>query len=830
MAKTRKWQWNAAYCTRILTLSITMLALGYGFLAGMHTVSDPDSGWQLATGRYLLQNHSIPFTDVLSYTSAGEPFVYPPFAGVFFYPIFLLGGWAALSWLCALVSMLIVWLTIRRGGIVAASLAIFAAPLISYRCAPRGDLFTTVFFAWLFIGMWRHLRGGKFPLWTLPLTMFLWANLHTGFVVGFAVMGAYLLAEATEMLWRERRAAAWQRMRQSLGWMAAAALATLVNPWGIRIYGSPTLNSHGLSGAVEAGGHAIGEFAHLPTGWLSILQAADPRNPDGSFWWLALAALLCLPLAIWLRRLAAVPVLCASFWFAFSHLRYEALFAIVVLGVCSELCLEYVENRHKRAVAASAVPEIEDEALRGEEAVLEAPSAGAAADEIPMEAPETAASSDGAENTVAENTVNVEKKWRTRGKSWCGVLRRASVCLLLFSMIVLGVLRSIELVDGRTYAVYSQPHSFGAGEGWWFPEQAAAFVEREQLPGNLYQDYNMGGFLAFRLGPKYKDFIDGRNVDGRVTQLAMQLAPASPDSDLWLQTADRYNINVVLFSLARFGGLSNVNLGPWCGSQHWRPVYLDAFSIVFLRNTPANQPWLAKFGQRCVDHKFPPPQEGSNAELFNFYANAAAVEYVMGRDAVAINDLKEAEERMPVDANVNLTRAQIYMSNGMRAEAEQQYREANAKHASEVSWGGLAQILLAEGDNRGALAAVHNATQLSYYPAPLHLFAAQIEMRLQQPDAALEDLAKAESAPSPAARDAEFNASVDSLRATACQEKKQYAQAAEWQGRALQLTPKVAGRWHHLAIIYTQLGNNTLAQQAEAQARQLEPPPQPSTR
>ncbi len=60
------------------------LALLYAFLAGLRTVSATDLGWQLATGRWVVQHHSVPSTDVLSYTAAGEPWIYPLGAGVDF--------------------------------------------------------------------------------------------------------------------------------------------------------------------------------------------------------------------------------------------------------------------------------------------------------------------------------------------------------------------------------------------------------------------------------------------------------------------------------------------------------------------------------------------------------------------------------------------------------------------------------------------------------------------------------------------------------------------------------------------------------------------------
>ena len=68
-----------------VNLALIILALLYAIFAGLHTVFDLDMGWHLATGRYVVQHHVIPRTDVLSYTSTGTEWIYPPFAGVLLY-------------------------------------------------------------------------------------------------------------------------------------------------------------------------------------------------------------------------------------------------------------------------------------------------------------------------------------------------------------------------------------------------------------------------------------------------------------------------------------------------------------------------------------------------------------------------------------------------------------------------------------------------------------------------------------------------------------------------------------------------------------------------
>src|ERR1700747_3374324 len=88
---------------RRLFLVLGAAVLIYAFLAGLRTVTDFDLGWQMATGRWIVQHHHSPSTDVFSYTAQGQPWIYPVGSGLLFYATYLLGGWALLSWLGALV-------------------------------------------------------------------------------------------------------------------------------------------------------------------------------------------------------------------------------------------------------------------------------------------------------------------------------------------------------------------------------------------------------------------------------------------------------------------------------------------------------------------------------------------------------------------------------------------------------------------------------------------------------------------------------------------------------------------------------------------------------
>ncbi|MFV1965816.1 MAG: hypothetical protein ACC628_10365 [Pirellulaceae bacterium] len=72
-------------------------------------------------------------------------------------------------------------------------------------------------------------------LWLAPVIFFLWANSHGGFVAGWCIFTAYLCVRAWEA-WQCRGRAAFGLMRRFAMMIAAAGLATLINPYGPHLH------------------------------------------------------------------------------------------------------------------------------------------------------------------------------------------------------------------------------------------------------------------------------------------------------------------------------------------------------------------------------------------------------------------------------------------------------------------------------------------------------------------------------------------------------------------------------------------------------------------
>jgi tetratricopeptide (TPR) repeat protein len=407
---------------------------------------------------------------------------------------------------------------------------------------------------------------------------------------------------------------------------------------------------------------------------------------------------------------------------------------------------------------------------------------------------------------------------------------RISAALLWATVALVAILCSVttlriaDLISNRYYVVSASTSSFGPGESWWFPERAAAFIERERLPGNIFQPYDLGGFTALRLGPAYLDYMDGRGVSAEVSTEEQSLLSQPPDSALWQQVAQRRNINVILLSLARYGGLGGFDLNAFCQSTTWRPVYLDEVSLVLIRRTAQNQPWLDRLELNCKDARFSPRPQTSPSELYQFYANSGAVLYALARDTEAEAAWQRALALEPEDPNVHLFIAQLYQQQQRPGDAEREYRAAFSRRQSAAAWYALGRLLAAEHRYAEAERAIATAATMTATPANQYKALGQVQLRLDHPARALESLLKAERAGpspndrSPAAR--EFRAQLADGRGRAWLALHDARRATAFLEESTQLVPEPQ-RWNLLADCYAAQGRSADAEQARSRARDL---------
>ncbi len=666
------------------TLSFVLLTalVAYAALAGCYKLKNFDLGWQLATGRYLAETGQIPRHDAFSYTAAGREWVYPVGGGVFFYGVYRLGGYPALTLVgllaCVTTAAFLLLANLRgRGscspplGLASLWLIALAVPAVAERTGARADLFSTLLFAATLSLLWRFHLGLSDRLYLLPFLFVGWANLHQGFIFGLFLLVPFLIAE---LLAR----APWRRLRRLLIWTAASAAAVLINPWGWRLYASLWRVRQDM----EFQRGFIGEASGVPLGWWRWRELLHLRDPDSGFWILAALAAAGLLVSLLRRRLLPALVLALALSLGLRYARAEAFLTIT---------------------AAVVLPSL---------------FGGVRVASLANRAPEAADRSSVAPRLAAHLAVGL-------------------------ALAALLAVRSADLLTSRCYIARGDTTAFGLGLSWWFPERALDFIARERLPGRLYNDYNLGGWAIWRLWPQYQVYIDGRAApftpDVFLEQQALLLA--APDSPQWQAFLDRRGIHTLLVSLARYGGY-RVSPAALCASPGFRLVYMDEVSGVWVRARPENQPWLERLAQPCPSEPFP-ATGGSSVERYNFLANAGELYHQLGRDADALKAYQQAERVFPEDANLRLSVARVWHNRGKLREARLEYQNSLALRPSPGAWHGLGLLEMQEGRYREAAGAFRQAAQRAVLPKESYRMLAEAYLALKQPEQALLALEKA---------------------------------------------------------------------------------------
>ena len=204
-------------------------------------VNDPDLWWHMRTGEWVLQHHAIPRVDSFS-VFAGKPWL--DYSWLFELTVVKLFQQLGLVGIVGYSTAMILAITVAlyhmvrrlQGDLSLNILLTFAATFsIGHMYTPRPWLFTILFFVLELDILMNARRTGRLrELVWLPVIFAIWANVHIEFVDGLFVLGI-ALAETVLARWST---GSHTRIRPA--WMGcalvASVLATLLNPFGWRVY------------------------------------------------------------------------------------------------------------------------------------------------------------------------------------------------------------------------------------------------------------------------------------------------------------------------------------------------------------------------------------------------------------------------------------------------------------------------------------------------------------------------------------------------------------------------------------------------------------------
>jgi hypothetical protein len=495
-----------------------ILALSAVALLGWFSteVSDPDTWWLLKSGQYIWQNHKLPVPDPFAYTTyMGQPafpgeeqmrdfdLTHEWLSELAFYLVYAGGGFAGLvlfraallTGFCGVVGLVAFH---RSQGFYRALGAAFLAASIAARFRSDRPFLIGFLLLALVVAALEYRRW----MWLLPPLFVVWANMHGGFFLGWAPLGAYC-AEALFLRLRGRPLADERRL-----WMVSAAcvLASGLNPNGFR---AATILSTYQNSALQM---SLWEWQHT---------ALWPLEMFGVLLFAGAAALL------WARSRARV-----SDWLlflAFAAAGIDMVRNVMLIGLIAPI------------VIASYIP------------------------------------------------------W----KRTLPVLAQ----FLVAALVLAGA--GVPIARGSAFQLRAAE--------WRYPGGAADFLLAHNITGPMFNTYDYGGYLIWRLGPHERVFIDGRALNESVFLDYRRMASNadSTGGKSGEELINRYGIQVIVMDGFEFTSGEPYLLPAALSDpsqKEWKLVYQDAQAVVFMRHPPPGvEPLnsleaLTSMESQCAEH------------------------------------------------------------------------------------------------------------------------------------------------------------------------------------------------------------------------------------
>ena len=483
--------WAAPRWIRLL-----VVALSGFFLLCLFSkeAGDSDMWWHLAAGKYIWQNHRLPVPDPFAFTTdLGAPL----YAGelttrhfnlthewgmeLIYYLVQSMTGFAGLvlfrTALLVLFCGIIGWLAARRSGSfyrgVAASVI---ASMFAYPYASDRAFLATFVMVGVTVAAFETRRG----LWWLPPAFLVWANCHGGYLMGWAIAGAYS-AEAVYLRWRGKPLADERKV-----WIVSA-LCIAATYWNPNAWNALEVMRHYRNSPLQI---AIYEW-NYPAWW----------PPDRFNMMMVATALVVL----WARRRVRFVD-----WLLLAGLGGAAATAlrnVIFIGFIGPILIATYIPAWKRSVP---------------------------------------------------------------------VILEYAACMFLALLVAQGI------ASGDTFQLHAAE--------WRYPGEAADFLIAHGVRGHIFNTYEQGGYLMWRLWPQNQVFIDGRALnesvwnDCRHMEYNADYQGGKTTQDLLRQ----YDIKAIVMSgFDADGSLFFLPAALADPSQkEWKLIFEDLKEFVYVRELP----------------------------------------------------------------------------------------------------------------------------------------------------------------------------------------------------------------------------------------------------
>ena len=110
------------------------------------------------------------------------------------------------------------------------------------------------------------------------------------------------------------------------------------------------------------------------------------------------------------------------------------------------------------------------------------------------------------------------------------------------------------------------------------------FILANNLPGPIYNNFDIGSYIIYRGYPKYKVFVDGRPEGYPASFFTDIYIPTQYDFEKFKKLEEKYKFKTIIFSHTDQTPWGKAFLGNVVKDESWKIVYIDDFMLVLTKD------------------------------------------------------------------------------------------------------------------------------------------------------------------------------------------------------------------------------------------------------
>lgn len=173
-------------------------------------------------------------------------------------------------------------------------------------------------------------------------------------------------------------------------------------------------------------------------------------------------------------------------------------------------------------------------------------------------------------------------KWKTTSKS--NIWKEAAACLIVLGFILYEI---FSLLSNNYYISKGSAQRAGLGQIKGMRE-TVDFFQKHHLTGPIFNNFDIGSYLIYRVYPEERVFVDGRPEAYPESFFKQVYIPIQENNKSWEEASNKYNFQAVIFG--------HTDATPWgrefvsriSKDPSWKMVYFDDFGVIWVKKGSSN--------------------------------------------------------------------------------------------------------------------------------------------------------------------------------------------------------------------------------------------------